>query len=90
VGWKPAAGPVEAAMSAMGVTPTDDLGALVGDDAVDVDAARNAGLEAIHVARRDPADREECVRSDRRIRGLDELSRDDLPDGRAPRTAADD
>jgi phosphoglycolate phosphatase len=90
LGWKPAPGPVEVAMSAMGVTPTDDLGALVGDDAVDVDAARNAGLEAIHVARRDPADREECVRSDRRIRGLDELSRDDLPDGRAPRTAADD
>jgi len=74
IGWKPDPNPVEHAMSELGVGYNGHAGAMVGDDADDVGAAWNAGLEAIHVERRDPAERGQCVLGDRRVRSFTELS----------------
>lgn len=49
IGWKPDPAPVELAMARLGVDGTD--GAVVGDSAADVEAARNAGLTGILVDR---------------------------------------
>jgi phosphoglycolate phosphatase len=49
-GWKPDPTPVEMAVTDLG---TDGAGVLVGDDPRDVQAAHNAGLDGIHVARAD-------------------------------------
>lgn len=50
-GWKPDPAPVEAAMAGLGVANTGHVGALAGDNPQDVEAARNAGIDGIHVAR---------------------------------------
>ncbi|WP_226010581.1 HAD family hydrolase [Halomicrobium salinisoli] len=73
VGWKPDAGPVELAMTDLGVGYNGHVGALVGDDPDDVGAAWNAGLDAVHVERHDPDERGHCVLGDHRIQRLDEL-----------------
>jgi len=52
-GWKPDPAPLELAMRELGVAENGHTGAMVGDDPSDVDAARNAGLDAIHVDRHD-------------------------------------
>ncbi len=70
-GWKPDPGPVELAIDGLGVN--GGAGVLAGDDPVDVGAARNAGLDAVHVERHDPAERGHCVFGDRRVRSLAEL-----------------
>ncbi len=53
IGWKPDPEPLERAMSELGVTGSGYAGAMVGDDPRDVDAAHNAGLDAVHVRRHD-------------------------------------
>jgi len=45
-------------------------GALVGDNPVDIGAAWNAGLDAVHIERRDPNARGSCVLGDHRINSV--------------------
>jgi phosphoglycolate phosphatase len=52
-GWKPDPRPLELAMQELGVAGNGHAGAMVGDDPSDIDAAHNAGLDAIHVDRHD-------------------------------------
>lgn len=73
LGWKPDSTPVERAMADLGVGHNGHQGALVGDDADDIGAAWNAGLDAIHVERYDPNERGQCVLGDHRVAGLDDL-----------------
>ncbi|GAA0674114.1 HAD family hydrolase [Natronoarchaeum mannanilyticum] len=73
LGWKPDPAPVRRAMRDLGVAHNGHVGALVGDSAEDVGAARNAGLDGIHVQRYDPDERGFAVWGDRRIRSFDEL-----------------
>ena len=81
-GWKPDPGPVELAMSHLGVGTNGHTGVLVGDDPQDIGAAQNAGLESVHVRRRvyerlRPSLRDDGLFSsmgaDRRVSSLDEL-----------------
>lgn len=73
LGWKPDPAPVREAMVDLGVAHNGHVGALVGDSAEDVGAARNAGLDGIHVQRYDPDERGFAVWGDQRIRSFDEL-----------------
>ncbi|MDG5777631.1 HAD family hydrolase [Haloarculaceae archaeon H-GB2-1] len=72
-GWKPDPEPVELAMRGLDVGYNGHTGVLAGDDANDVGAAWNAGLDAVHVERKDPHDRGQCVLGDHRIRSFEEL-----------------
>lgn len=72
-GWKPDPRPVEQVMADMGVGSNGHVGVLAGDDADDVGAAWNAGLDAIHVERHDPDFRGQCVLGDHRVRSFSEL-----------------
>lgn len=78
-GWKPDPTPVQQAMDALGVS-ADDRGVFVGDAAVDIGAAWNAGLDGIHIERHGHAQRGHCVRGEYRVSSLTEL---------LPATAAD-
>lgn len=70
-GWKPDPAPVRLAMQQLGVFP-GETGGFVGDGASDMEAARNAGLAGIHVAR--PGRwRPERVPSDYRVDSLEFL-----------------
>lgn len=51
VGWKPDPGPLEVAMADLGVATGHASGLMAGDAQTDVAAAKNAGLDAVHVAR---------------------------------------
>lgn len=73
LGWKPDPAPVERAIAELGVTGNGDAGVLVGDSPQDVGAARNAGLDAIHVERFDAELRPGSMETARRVRRLDEL-----------------
>lgn len=73
LGWKPDPGPIEHAVDALGRSLSADRGAVVGDTALDVGAAWNAGLDAIHIERHSPARRGCCVRADYRVTDLREL-----------------
>jgi phosphoglycolate phosphatase len=55
VGWKPDPGPLEVAMADLGVATRRADGLMVGEASTDVAAATNAGLDAVHVARRTPS-----------------------------------
>jgi len=70
LGWKPDPRPVEAAMNDLGVSPDREEGVLAGDGPADVGAAWNAGLDALHVGRVDPAHRGQCVLGDHRVSRL--------------------
>ncbi len=72
-GWKPDPGPVELAMANLGVSDATN-GALAGDGPADVEAARNAGLEAIHVDRRRDAVAGPTPTGDRTVRTLTDLT----------------
>jgi phosphoglycolate phosphatase len=81
IGWKPDPSPVELTMQKMGLlhdgSHTADQrrnGVLAGDGPHDVGAAWNAGLDAIHVERHDPARRGQCVLGDYRIESFTELA----------------
>ncbi len=50
-GWKPDPAPVQTAMRGLGVANNGHVGALAGDNPQDVQAAHNAGIDGIHVAR---------------------------------------
>ena len=71
IGWKPDPDPVHRAMGDLGVTGTN--GALAGDNPGDIGAARNAGLDGIHVRRDSPLSRDRCVRGDHRVTSLRDL-----------------
>jgi len=73
IGWKPDPGPVQRAMTELGVGHNGHTGALVGDNPGDIGAARNAGLDGIHVQRGTPLDRDRCVWSDHRVTTLRDL-----------------
>jgi phosphoglycolate phosphatase len=64
IGFKPDARPVRRAVSAL---DAGGRGVLAGDGETDVGAARNAGLDAVHVERHDPHDRGHCVLGDHRV-----------------------
>jgi phosphoglycolate phosphatase len=51
VGWKPDPRPLEVAMTDLDVDRPGPSGAMVGDAPADLGAARNAGLDAVHVDR---------------------------------------
>jgi phosphoglycolate phosphatase len=78
VGWKPDPDPVELAMSRMGVGHNGHVGVLAGDDADDIGAAQNAGLDSIHVQRRDANGTVDAngdtVLGDHQVRSFSELS----------------
>ena len=77
-GWKPDPRPIELALEALGADP-DARGVYAGDAASDVGAAKNAGLDAVHVERHDPAKRGRCVLSDHRITSFDGILRTEFP-----------
>ncbi|QSG06524.1 HAD family hydrolase [Halapricum desulfuricans] len=72
IGWKPDPGPVYRALDDLGVSGDGET-ILVGDSPSDVGAAWNAGLDAAHVERFDPAERGHCVLADHRVDRLDSL-----------------
>ncbi|WP_251342569.1 HAD family hydrolase [Haloplanus halophilus] len=72
VGMKPNPDPVRTAMGGLGATAADG-GALVGDSAVDVGAAWNVDLDAIHIERHGHGRRGHCILCDRRIESIREL-----------------
>ena len=72
-GWKPDPRPVELAMSELGVAGNGHSGVLVGDDPQDVGAARNAGIESVHVTRHDLEWFDAPIPSDRTVPSLTAL-----------------
>ncbi|MBV0924695.1 HAD family hydrolase [Halomicroarcula limicola] len=73
IGWKPDPAPLYRAMDEMGVGHNGHVGAMAGDNPGDIGAARNAGLDGIHVAREEDTDRDRCVRGDHRVTSLLDL-----------------
>jgi phosphoglycolate phosphatase len=73
IGWKPDPEPVHRAMADLGVGHNGRSGALAGDNPGDIGAARNAGLDGIHVERGSPISEDRCVWGDHRVRSLREL-----------------
>jgi len=71
LGMKPDARPVERAIA--GLESPTGRGVLVGDSDHDIGAAWNAGLNGVHIERRDPAARGYCIHCDRRVTAVDEL-----------------
>ena len=80
LGWKPDPDPVRQAMTELGVDD-DHRGALVGDAAVDIGAAWNAGLDGVHVERHGHDTRGRCVLGDYRVRTLESLVAAPATDG---------
>jgi len=74
-GWKPDPRPLELAMEQLGVAGNGAAGAMVGDDPRDVEAAHNAGLDAVHVDRHDRERLGGGVESGRRVTALTDLVR---------------
>jgi phosphoglycolate phosphatase len=74
IGWKPDPEPVELAMSALGVAHNGHVGALAGDNPQDVQAAKNAGIDAIHVTRAGRGWDGNGSLGDRRVSTLTELN----------------
>jgi phosphoglycolate phosphatase len=72
IGWKPDPAPIELALADLDAAASPD-GMYAGDSRSDVGAAKNAGLDAVHVERHDPAKRGHCVLGDRRVETLDAL-----------------
>jgi len=73
IGWKPDPEPVRRAMGDLGVGHNGHVGALAGDNPGDIGAARNAGLDGIHVERGSPISDDRCVWGDHRVTSLQEL-----------------
>jgi len=73
IGWKPDPAPVQRAMADMGVAQNGHAGALAGDNPGDIGAARNAGLDAVHVERESPIATDRCVRGDYSVTSLLDL-----------------
>jgi len=69
-GWKPDPRPIELALRDLGAD-RDARGVYAGDAASDVGAAKNAGLDAVHVERHDPGKRGHCVLGDHRVTSFD-------------------
>lgn len=72
-GWKPDPGPVQLAKRDLGVAHNGHSGMFAGDSPSDVGAAWNAGLDAVHIERRDPVQRGRSVLGDYRITSLVDL-----------------
>ena len=73
IGWKPDPQPVHRAMADLGVGYNGHAGALAGDNPGDIGAARNAGLDGIHVQRGSPIAKDRCVWGDHRVTSLRDL-----------------
>ncbi|WP_262180744.1 HAD family hydrolase [Haloarcula laminariae] len=73
IGWKPDPAPVRRAMADLGVGHNGHAGVLAGDNPGDIGAARNAGLDGIHVERGSPISEDRCVWGDHRVESLREL-----------------
>lgn len=73
IGWKPEPAPIQEAMRELGVAHNGHAGVLAGDDANDLTAAMNAGIDSIHVERFDPDDHSDCVLSDQCVTSLEAL-----------------
>jgi phosphoglycolate phosphatase len=73
LGWKPDPDPVQRALVDMNVAHNGHVGAMAGDNADDVGAAWNAGLDAVHVERHSYERRGRCVLGDHRVRSFSEL-----------------
>jgi phosphoglycolate phosphatase len=71
-GWKPDPQPLELALADLDAAADPD-GMYAGDARSDVGAAKNAGLDAVHVERHDPAKRGHCVLGDHRVDSFDAL-----------------
>jgi len=71
-GWKPDPTPVQMAMEDLGVAHNGHEGVLAGDDPNDIGAARNAGIESVHVERLKTPDSDD-IRPDHRVTSLTEL-----------------
>jgi phosphoglycolate phosphatase len=74
-GWKPDPQPLELALADLDAD-ADPHGMYAGDARSDVGAAKNAGLDAVHVERHDPAKRGHCVLGDHRVDSFDALFSD--------------
>jgi phosphoglycolate phosphatase len=74
-GWKPDPSPVRLAMRELSVGENGHEGAMAGDTPEDVQAAHNAGLDGIHVSRRDRNWDGDRVAGDRRVSALTDLDR---------------
>ncbi|WP_423999617.1 HAD family hydrolase [Haloarcula salina] len=74
IGWKPDPRPVQTAMRDMNVAHNGHSGVLAGDNPSDIGAAWNAGLDGVHVSRRPASETGRCVRGDRRVSSLLDLS----------------
>lgn len=72
IGWKPDPQPVERALDGLPVETSPSSGALIGDSSVDVGAAWNTGLDAIHVERHGHNRRGCCIRADQNVTALTE------------------
>jgi len=73
IGWKPDPAPVQRAMADLGVGHNGHTGALAGDNPGDIGAARNAGLDAVHVERESPIEMDRSVRGDYSVTSLLDL-----------------
>jgi phosphoglycolate phosphatase len=73
IGWKPDPNPVYRAMADMDVGWDGHTGALAGDNPGDIGAARNAGLDGIHVERGSPLEQDRRVGGDHRVTTLRDL-----------------
>ncbi|MCF2164775.1 HAD family hydrolase [Halobacterium salinarum] len=65
-GWKPDPQPLRVALGGLDAQP-DAAGVYAGDAVSDVGAAKNAGLDAVHVERHSPGKRGHCVLGDHRV-----------------------
>jgi len=72
-GWKPDPAPLRMAMREMGVGNNGHTGAMAGDLPADVRAARNAGLDGIHVSRPNRNWEGDRVVDGRRVAALTDL-----------------
>lgn len=72
LGWKPAAEPIRHARSKLAVNERSD-GVLIGDSAIDIGAAWNAGIDGIHIERHGHDRRGCCIRADTQVDTLTEL-----------------
>ncbi len=74
VGWKPDPEPVHQAMTELDVNPAGSRGVLAGDNIEDVDAALNAGLDAVHIDRESTTAPHSVAPRFRRIARLTDLA----------------
>ena len=73
IGWKPDPRPVQYAIDSLEVGLDTHAGVMVGDSPLDVGAAWNAGIDAVHLERHGHDRRGSCVRADTSVATFEEL-----------------